>query len=299
MLRSPNTNTMKRLLLLLFCVANITFAQKELTHEVYFDTDKYDVPLTEENRLLLFIESLDGVAIEKVSIYGFTDDRGSDNYNLTLSQNRAVAIKEVFGGYGINNDLITNVDGKGEILLKVIAKDNLHKIRGLNRKVEIIVSPKTEEGPKETVKDTITVTSTKQKTTNDIITGSINVGDKIRLDKLYFKTGYSVITKQSKPVLLEIAEIMLKHDNLYFTIQGHVCCTKMSRDAVDKKTKKRNLSLARAKFIYDYLAKRGVSKRRMKYVGLRRKFPLGGKPEEDRRVEILVTYVGKNIVKRD
>lgn len=289
----------KLLLILLFCVTN-SFAQKELTHEVYFDTDKYVVPLTEENRLLLFIESLDDVAIDKVSIYGFTDDRGSNNYNLTLSQNRAVAIKEVFSGYGINNDLITNVDGKGEVLLKVITKENLHKIRGLNRKVEIIVSPKTKEDPKEVIKDTtIASTNPKQKTTDDIIKGSINVGDKIRLDKLYFKTGYSVITKESKPTLLDIAKIMLKHDNIYFTIRGHVCCTKMSRDAIDKKTKKRNLSVTRAKFIYDYLAKRGVNKRRMKYVGLRRKFPLGGTPEEDRRVEILVTYVGKSIVKRD
>ncbi len=290
---------MKKLLLALFCISNVTFAQKEqkdLTHEVYFDTDKYDVPLTEENRLLLFIESLDDVNIGKVSIYGFTDDRGSNNYNQTLSQNRAEAIKEVFSGYGINNDLITNVDGKGEVLLKIVSKENLHKIRGLNRKVEIIVSPKPEEKLEPEEKK---VTDTKQKTTDDITKGSVNVGDKIRLDKLYFKTGYSVITKESKPVLMEIAKIMLKHDNIYFTIQGHVCCTKMSRDAVDKKTKKRNLSVARAKFIYDYLAKRGVNKRRMKYVGLRRKFPLGGEPEKDRRVEILITYVGKNLVKRD
>jgi len=68
----------------------------------------------------------------------------------------------------------------------------------------------------------------------------------------------------------------------------------MSRDAVDKKTKKRNLSVARAKYIYDYFAKKGVDKRRMKYVGMRRKFPLGGDPQFDRRVEILVTYVGKS-----
>jgi len=67
----------------------------------------------------------------------------------------------------------------------------------------------------------------------------------------------------------------------------------MSRDAIDKKTKKRNLSVARAQYIYDYLARKGVDKRRMKYVGLRRKFPLGGDPKFDRRVEILVTYVGK------
>lgn len=290
---------MKKLILLLFCIANFCFAQKEYTHEVYFDTDKYIVPLTEENRLLLFIESLNDVTIGKVSIYGFTDDRGSDNYNLTLSQNRALAIKEVFSGYDISEDLITNVDGKGEVLLKVVKEKDLHKIRGLNRKVEIIVSSKkTEEKPKEEIKEG-KPSNNIQKTIDDIVKGSVEVGDKIRLDKLYFKTGYSVITKASKPVLLEIAKIMLEHDNIYFSIQGHVCCTKMSRDAVDKKTKKRNLSLARAKFIYNYLAKRGVSKRRMKYVGLRRKFPLGGEPEKDRRVEILITYVGKNIVKRD
>ena len=30
----------------------------------------------------------------------------------------------------------------------------------------------------------------------------------------------------------------------------------------------------------------------MRHLGLRRKFPLGGDPQFDRRVEILITYVG-------
>ena len=81
--------------------------------------------------------------------------------------------------------------------------------------------------------------------------------------------------------------------NIYFTIQGHVCCTQNSRDAVDKKTQKRNLSVARAKYIYDYLARKGVDKKRMKYVGMRRKFPLGGDPKYDRRVEIVITYIAE------
>ena len=37
--------------------------------------------------------------------------------------------------------------------------------------------------------------------------------------------------------------------------------------------------------------RKGVDKKRMKYVGLRRKFPLGGDPKYDRRVEILITYI--------
>ena len=92
-------------------------------------------------------------------------------------------------------------------------------------------------------------------------------------------------------MLKRIADTLVKRKELYFTIQGHVCCTQYSRDAVDRKTKKRNLSVARAKYIYDYLAKKGVDKKRMKYVGMRRKFPLGGDPKYDRRVEILITYV--------
>lgn len=284
---------MKQAFFILFLITNIVYSQKEITHDVYFDTDKYNVPLTEENRLLLFISELDSIDIGKVSIYGFTDDRGTSEYNLELSQNRADAIKEMFSGYGIDRNLITNVDGKGIILLKVLNENEINKIRGLNRKVEIIVSPKLLV-KKETKKQvTIADENSLEKTIEDLQKETLKKGDKIRLDKIYFKTNYSYITSESRKNLENIAKILVEHDNIYFTIQGHVCCTQMSRDAIDKKTKKRNLSVARAQYIYDYLAKKGVDKRRMKYVGFRRKFPLGGDPKFDRRVEILVTYIGK------
>ena len=282
---------MKYLITLFLLVSLSGYSQQELTHDVYFDTDKYEVPLTEENRLLLFISSLDSIPVEKVSIYGFTDDRGTNEYNLELSQNRANTIKDMFSGYGIDPDLITNVNGKGEILLKVLNEEEVHQIRGLNRKVEVIVTKKT---PKKDIKEAVEIVDkekTKEKTTDDIKKGTVKKGDKIRLNKIYFITSYSYVTSSSKKTLEELATIMVENKNIYFTIQGHVCCTQNSRDAVDKKTGKRNLSVARARFIYDYLAKKGVDKKRMKYVGMRRKFPLGGAPELDRRVEILVTYV--------
>ncbi|WP_452221639.1 OmpA family protein [Lacinutrix salivirga] len=283
---------MKKGLFLLFLLSQLAFAQKELSHDVYFDTDEYVVPLTEENRLLLFISSLDTIQLEKIEIYGFCDDRGTSDYNLKLSQHRANTIKELFSGYGIEDSLITNVNGKGEILLKILNEDEIHQVRGLNRKVEIIVKPLVPQIKKEVEIEAITEAPKKEITTKNIEDGTIKKGDKIRLDKIYFKTSYSYITSESKKTLEKIAKILVEHDNIYFTIQGHVCCTQNSRDAVDKKTRKRNLSVARAKFIYDYLAKKGVNKRRMKYVGMRRKFPLGGDPQFDRRVEILVTYVG-------
>jgi outer membrane protein OmpA-like peptidoglycan-associated protein len=131
--------------ILITLISVFSFSQENLTHEVYFDTDKYKVPSTEENRLLLFISTLSNVDIESISIFGFCDDRGANSYNLVLSQQRADAIKTIFANNEISESLISNVDGKGEILLKIVEEKNLLKIRGLNRKVEIIVKPKVEK----------------------------------------------------------------------------------------------------------------------------------------------------------
>ena len=273
---------MKRLFIIL-CVFQMSFlmAQEELNHVVYFETDKFEVPSTEESRLLIFLSEIEGLDIEKISIYGFTDDRGSDDYNMVLSQERANSIKTIFSNNEFDESIITNVDGKGEILLKIVHEDNINKIRGLNRKVEIIVKPVFPPRPKEELEE---------QDLTKVLQGGIKAGDKIRLNNILFETGYAKLIPESKPVLENIAKTMLEREDIYFTIQGHVCCTKYSRDAIDRKTKKRNLSEARAKFIYDYLAKKGVDKQRMKYVGMRRKFPLGGDPKFDRRVEILITY---------
>lgn len=264
-----------------------------MAHDVYFDTDKYEVPSTEENRLLLFISKLSDVEIASISIFGFCDDIGADDYNLKLSQQRADAIKYIFSSNEISESLITNVDGKGEVLLKIVSEKNLNKIRGLNRKVEIIVKPKPiEKENKKDIAADIKPEAPKKKDVPERIKGDLKVGDKIIFDNILFKTGYATVTPSSKKKLEAIAKSLLERDDIYFTIQGHVCCTQFTRDAVDRRTKKRNLSEARAKYVYDYFAKKGISKKRMRHLGMRRKFPLGGDPKYDRRVEILITYVG-------
>ncbi|MFH4963849.1 OmpA family protein [Gaetbulibacter sp. M235] len=278
---------MNKLFLCVILAIQCVYAQNELTHEVYFETDKYDVVITEENRLLLFISKLSDMDIESISIYGFCDDIGASEYNLKLSQDRANAIKAIFANNEISESLITNVDGKGEILLKIVDETDVLKIRGLNRKVEIIVKPK----PEKKVEEQQVVTTEPKKNVTEQIKGKLKIGDKIVFENILFKTGYSVIMPESKKTLEDIAKSLVERTDIYFTIQGHVCCTQFSRDAVDRKTKKRNLSVARAKFVYDYFVKKGVNPKRMKYVGLRRLFPLGGDPKDDRRVEILITYV--------
>ena len=268
---------MKKILFLVFLLMNMTHAQTDNTHVVYFETGLFNVPEIEKNRLVLFIQSLKDIEIDRIAIYGFCDDRGTDSYNLTLSQNRADAIKKIFSGFGVDDNLISNVDGKGEVLLRVVSSDNINIIRGLNRKVEINVVYKKD------LKELI-----KKEKKPPFLKEGLKVGDKITLDNILFKTGYSYVVKESLPVLEKIAEALRERDDIHFTIQGHVCCTRNERDAVDKGTGKRNLSLARAKYIYDYMINKGIKRTRMRYVGLKNKYPLGKETKYDRRVEIKI-----------
>lgn len=276
---------MFRFFLFWFFSLGLCLAQKLPKHVVYFETDEYGVIETEKNRLLLFVKSLNEEKIKKISIYGFCDDRGSNQYNLILSQQRANAIKKVFYNMGIDGSLITNVDGKGEILLKIVATEDLNIIRGLNRKVEIAI---------EYIADEKVILKNKDALGRALpltFESDLVVGDKIVLQNILFRTGYSYVLKESIPVLENIAQKLLEKDKLYFKIEGHVCCTSHGRDAIDRGSGKRNLSLARARYIYEYLNRKGISRKRMKYVGLKHKFPLGGDPKFDRRVEIEITFI--------
>lgn len=278
---------MRKIIFLFVLLVNTLQAQTTNTHVVYFETGKFNVTEIEVNRLVLFIQSLKDIEVERISIYGFCDDRGTDSYNLKLSQNRADAIKKIFSGLDMDENLITNVDGKGEVLLRVISSDNLNIIRGLNRKVEVRIDFKKPIIPAQIETDEVE----KQTEDNQLIKENIAVGDKIILDNILFKTGYSYIEEESVPVLEMLAIALRGRPELNFTIEGHICCTRNSRDSIDKRTGKRNLSLARARFIYDYLVDEGIKRNRMRYVGLKNKYPLGKDPKFDRRVEIKITYI--------
>jgi len=250
---------------LLFSLA--TQAQFNIEHSVYFDTDVYNLTETEKTRLQKFLASLTKEEVQKIEIYGFCDDRGSNNYNLELSQNRADAIKIIFGEASFFPEKIVTVDGRGELLLNIVDETDTSVIRALNRRVDIVIS------------------YPEVKIESDVVV--VEEENKILLENVLFITGYSYLTMGSKRVLDNIAET-LKKESFSFVIQGHVCCTEGESDAVDRKTNKKNLSIARAKYVYDFLLEKGISKERMSYEGLAHKFPLGGSEDKDRRVEILI-----------
>jgi OmpA-OmpF porin, OOP family len=71
-----------------------------------------------------------------VEIQGYTDNTGSDKFNLKLSEKRAQVVKEYLVSKGIGADRLT-VKGYGES--NPIAKNNSAEGRALNRRIEFII----------------------------------------------------------------------------------------------------------------------------------------------------------------
>jgi outer membrane protein OmpA-like peptidoglycan-associated protein len=73
-----------------------------------------------------------------VDVYGHTDNSGSDQYNLDLSQRRAVAVATILANQGVDRRRFY-ITGKGEE--DPIASNSSESGRSQNRRVEIQLSP--------------------------------------------------------------------------------------------------------------------------------------------------------------
>jgi len=107
-------------------------------------------------------------------------------------------------------------------------------------------------------------------------------GDKLRLANLNFVGNQAIPMWHSFDALRELLLAMESNPDLEISLQGHVCC---SNDF--------ELSIARARMVYDFLVAEGISKVRLDYQGYGNKVPLFEEVDEssralNRRVEIEV-----------
>ena len=266
----------KYLLLLFF---GFVSAQEEAVHSVYFEFDKFNLDDKQTKEVVDFIKNSDSTRIESVQIFGYTDDIGKDDYNFKLSTNRATTIQNKLTDNGVKNKIIVTIEGKGRVLIDDDIVDNLPEKRSKNRRVDVVLNLK--ELPKLVLPGFY----------NSVQKNHI-VGDHIYLDNILFEKGSSKLTTKTKAELDKIALLLVRYKNIQFEIQGHVCCTPMyQKEAIDKDTKKRQLSTNRAQSVYKYLAFRRVNKTRMTFKGYGNTVPLGKDPEYDRRVELVITKI--------
>ena len=109
-------------------------AQTSIQQTFYFETDKHE--LTDET--LVLVEKICAEAQEaevgSITISGFTDSRGSDEYNIALSERRANAVREALSNC-LPETVELIVEWKGENL--PIGDNLVTEGRALNRRVEV------------------------------------------------------------------------------------------------------------------------------------------------------------------
>ena len=272
---------MTRLLSLLFLLFSVvSFAQEdEEVHSIFFEFDKYNLKEEQANAVVAFVSKIDTSRIESVQIFGYCDDRGKDQYNYTLSTNRANTVKNKLIERGIKSKIIITLEGKGRIMLDEDMQTNVPEARSKNRRVDVVVNFKP-----------IVIEDLKIPGVYSTIKKDRIVGDRIYLDHVLFERGSSQLTYKAKKELDRIALELHKYKNIHFEIQGHVCCTPtFQKEAIDRDTKKRELSINRAKRVYNYFLMKRISKVRMSYKGYGNTQSLKQGSTLDRRVELLIT----------
>ena len=122
----------------------------------------------------------------------------------------------------------------------------------------------------------------------------IKVGQNVVFENILFFGNTAEMLPESKPVLEGIATTMKRNPGLIIEIHGHVNCPVNWPDC-EKKTEFNNqLSINRAKAVYEYLINEGIDADRMTYKGFgatQMIYPDARseeKMEKNRRVEIMV-----------
>ena len=105
---------------------------------ITFDFDRYD--LKSEFRPVLdnLATTLNEYNQTRIEVTGHTDSKGTDAYNMTLSQNRANAVAGYLGSRGVASSRMV-VTGAGET--RPVASNDTDSGRAENRRVEITLVP--------------------------------------------------------------------------------------------------------------------------------------------------------------
>lgn len=92
--------------------------EKIKVNPIYFDYDKSDITTRAEIELNKVLFAMQEFPEIKIKIESHTDSRGSDEYNLELSDDRAKSTRRYLLSKGIDADRIESANGYGEYRLK-------------------------------------------------------------------------------------------------------------------------------------------------------------------------------------
>jgi outer membrane protein OmpA-like peptidoglycan-associated protein len=105
---------------------------------VYFDTNKYNINTASQTALNKLIGVFKEYPDTNILVVGHTDSQGAEDYNMTLSKNRAYAVTNYLSNNGISSGrLTTNWFGETQPMHDNSTADG----RAKNRRVNVAILP--------------------------------------------------------------------------------------------------------------------------------------------------------------
>lgn len=308
-------------------IIHTLFAQNQPSNVlVHFAFDKYDISASDLTALKNFKDAHPNIA--GITIDGYADTTGTDDYNFALSERRCAAVKQALNYDENITEVLMRVGAHGE-------KDLLYKTDPENRVVIVAINDKKVKEQKR-IQDSIAAAALQKakadsilklqeaaaqekpavqkinskpttnplmpKVINDDATGLSKIlqdskeGESFVLSEIHFEEGRHVLVKSSKPALNSILQALKDIPSLQLEIQGHMCCDDaLTVDGFDIDTKEFMLSYNRAKAVFDFLVQNGIDASRLTYkgYGTRKRLVFPEKTDKDRdenrRVEFLIT----------
>lgn len=273
-----------RLLTLCFVIsASALLAQDTMHTSIFFDTDKFALLPQHKQDIRAMVDSIDtNLTITKVTAKGHADLRGTPNYNLRLSERRVQSISKYL--------LLTYPDRFTTISSQAMGATGQYDNLSPNRRVDIEIIY---QGGVKTYTDAIEVDDI-----SIVDAHLLSAGTYLKIKNLNFHPGRSILLESAIPQLKKLEKLLNEHPEIHIQIDGHICCQAQFDERIDGRdidNNQDNLSLQRAKNIYNYLIRSGITEDRLSFIGYGHSRPYIY-PEvteadriQNRRVEILIT----------
>jgi outer membrane protein OmpA-like peptidoglycan-associated protein len=291
---------MKKLFFTVLFFGVLFSAKAQEQFVVYFDSNKHELNQPETEKLNQWLTLNKESKI--VAINGFTDEDGSHLFNDSLAKRRVnfvfnfvqnkIKIRDDFKSRSYGEDFkqaINKAENRKVTLYYIEQKDLAKETEILGIKTEIPETPK----PEISFPDTLVFENpngTKSEFKLDVnfmksVSKAIP-GEKLKIENLNFMINTYIVVNESRGKLYELLLVLQKNPKLKIEIQGNICC--MPNDRL-------NLSMQRAKAIYNFLIANEINKNRLSYKGFGSTRPIFALPEKteeeraaNRRVEVLI-----------
>jgi outer membrane protein OmpA-like peptidoglycan-associated protein len=291
---------MKNLLLYSFFLLIFQFAKAQEQFILYFDSNKFELNKTENDKFQSWISSNKDSKI--VAINGYTDEDGSNSFNDTLAKRRVefalsevkskIKIREDFKSRSYGEDFkqaVNKAENRKVTIYYILPKDLLREDEILGIKKDVVVKPRPVPNyPEKLVFTNPNGTKSEFKLDVEFMKeiDKGKAGEKLKIENLNFVINTFIVVNESRGKMYELLLVMEQNPKLKIEIQGNLCCQPIDRT---------NLSTQRAKAMYNFLVNNKIDKSRLSYKGFgssRPIYPLPEKNEEERaanrRVEILI-----------